>query len=227
LKSVLKAYRKYVKTHLRAWNRCYADEFAGIACDAGVRDLKIAKAAAKLRKGIGGVKDKLCAGENLVPSLLGLPATCGGDCDEIALAGMSQYADCLVCREETGRDDALDVALGSFPPDLPASLAGSEEAAECQENLLSATQIGIDRTLRTLGNCELANIKALTPVDCPTVLSGDLTAIEVRVDAAKDACEDTTGLEGCPFEPVPDPDCLGTGATSVGSALADAVFDTD
>jgi hypothetical protein len=227
LKSAFKAYRRYVKTHLRAWNRCYADEVAGVACDGGARDLKVAKAAAKLRKGLGGTKDKLCAGENLVPSLLGLPATCGGACNEIELGSMSQYADCLVCREETARNDELSLALGTFPPDLPTSLAGSEQAAECQENLLAATQNGIDHTLRALGNCEIDNITALTPADCPTVLAEDLLAIQIRVDEAPDACEDTSGLEGCLFDPMPDPSCLGTGAVGIGSALTDAVFDTD
>ncbi len=227
LTSVLKSYRKYVKTHLRAWNRCYADEVAGIACDAGARDLKLAKAVTKLRSVIGGTKDKVCSGQSLVPGLLGLPISCGGDCDEIVLNTMSRYADCLICREETVRDDELETALGTAPPDLPLNLAGSADAVKCQGDLLTATQKGIDRTLQTLGSCELGNIIAVSPVDCPTTLAAELTTIQNNADGAVNACTDTSGLEGCPFEVMPEPMCLGTGTVAIGTDLNDAVFGAD
>jgi hypothetical protein len=45
------------------------------------------------------------------------------------------------------------------------------------------------------------------------------------VNEAFTKCDDTTGMLGCLFDPMPDPACLGTAAESIGSALVEQVFD--
>ncbi len=226
LREVDKNFRRYAKKHLKEWSRCYLDEVGGRACDAGRRDRAIQQAESKLRTKIGGSKDRVCAGLNppLNPSLLGFPATCGGSCDSIPLSSIEGLVDCLVCREDEGMADALRVALGTAPPDLPFNVAGSSQALGCQRRLLAGVQKGIASVLKSLGRCELDNITASSPVDCGATLADTLTGIRAKVDARLASCGDTSGLEACAFEPPNDPMCLGQGAQSVGETLVDAAF---
>lgn len=219
LKTVESAFRRYGKTHLQQWDRCYADEIGGRACDTGLRDVKIAKAAARLRAKIGGAADRRCAGVGLKPIPLGFEDTCGGSCDGIVLSNMVALANCLVCRQDEVTRDALAASTGVTPPDLP-SATGAASAA-CGRRLVDALAKGVNGVQKALGRCELGNITASTPVDCAAVTAADVAALRGRLDAQPQRCDDTTGLTGCLFGVGADPSCLGTTAATLGSTLVD------
>ncbi len=219
-------FRRYTKTHLREWNRCYLDEVSGVRCDAGQRDLKLLQAEERLRDAIGGDKDRRCAGEGLTPSLLDLPAACGAPCETIALDDLGAVADCLVCRQEAAMQATLTAGLGTAPPDLPPNVVAGSSALGCQRKLLRAMEKGVASEQKTLGQCEVANILAAAPVDCAETLSSEIATTEDKVDSEVDRCQDTTDLHGCVFDGG-SPDCLGNATTSTGLDLVDAVFATD
>lgn len=220
LRAVDGAVRRYGKTHLKEWGRCYSDEAAGIACDAGGRDVKISKAAARLRSKVGGSGDRQCAGQALTPFVLGFPNTCGGSCGSIALTHMSDLADCLVCRQEETTHEALTASDGATPPDLPVAVGVA--SASCERRLVSQLATAIESIQKVIGRCELGNITAATPVLCAATTAAEVAALQARVDAQPARCTDTTGLSGCPFAPGADPACLSTTALALGSALVDA-----
>ncbi len=221
MKSVDKEFRRYADRHRREWNRCFLDEVKGLTCDAGSRDLEIQQAETSFRAAIGGAKDKRCLGENLVPSLLGVPTVCGGDCD-IAVTTIASYASCLICREHEARDAMLREAIGTVPPDSPPNLAGSKDANKCQQQIASRIAKGIASVQKILGRCEIANITG-APVDCTAANASALTKIRNQVDEARDRCTDSTGLLGCLYEGGTE-NCLGDAAMSIGSTLVDATF---
>ncbi len=222
LRTVESAFRRYGKTHLSQWGRCYASEVAGLGCDAGARDLKISKAEARLRAKVGGTADRRCVGAGMTPYLLGYPATCGGSCGSIALSSMAALDDCLVCRQDEAMRAALTASTGTSPPDLPAS-AGSAAAA-CSRRLIDALARAVNGVQKVLGRCELGNITAATPVLCAATMASKVSALQSRVDAQPARCADTAGLDGCLFEVGADPACLGTTAATLGSTLVDATI---
>jgi hypothetical protein len=223
LRKVERAMRRYGKTHMREYGRCYVDEVNGLACDAGARDLKIQQAAARFHANVGGNQDQLCAGAGLTPSLLGMPPTCGGGCGAINLTSMTALVDCLECRQSEATGAMLGAAVGTTPPDLPLNTAGSTAAGVCQKKLLGGIQKGIDKIEKMLGRCEVDNITAATPVECASALAADIATAQAKVDARLNACNDTAGLLGCLFE-TPDPTCLGDAALAIGADVIDAVF---
>jgi hypothetical protein len=129
---VTKRFQKYSKTTFKEWARCYVDEAFGKACHTGRRDLKVQKAEDTLRRFVGGDRDKDCSG--LTASLLGLPATCGGSCDHIALATVADFADCLVCTQDAALASMFSATMGVAPPDVPVA-AVNTLAAKCQKQL--------------------------------------------------------------------------------------------
>jgi hypothetical protein len=220
LRTIDTVIRRYGKTHLKEWGRCFSDEAAGVACDAGARDFKIAKAAARLHTKIGGSGDRLCNGQGLTPFLLGYPTTCGGSCGSITLPTMSALADCLECRQEETTRTALTASDGTTLPDLPTAV-GALPAA-CERKLVSQLANSIESIQKVLGHCELGNVTAPAPVLCAATTAAAVAALQARVDAQPGRCTDTTGLSSCPFVPAADPACLGTTALTLGSALVDA-----
>jgi hypothetical protein len=220
LRTVEAAYRKYGKTHLQQWGRCYADEASGLGCDAGTRDLKIAKAEARLRAKIGGTADRRCGGQSLTPFILGYPTTCGGTCGSIAVNSLSTLDDCLVCRQTEVTNAALGASIGATPPDLPTPV-GTAPAA-CGRRLIEGLASAVTGVQKALGGCELGNVTAATPVLCASTESSAITALQSRVDAQPLRCTDTTGLSGCLFGMGADPTCLGTTANTLGTTLTDA-----
>jgi hypothetical protein len=221
LKSVDKELRRYSDRLFREWNRCFVDEVRGLACDVGTRELEIAQAETRFRDAIGGSKDKVCAGELLNASLLGLPASCGGTCDQ-TVTSMASFASCLVCRANEGRDEMLRQGIGTAPPDSPSNVAGTTAANRCEKQIASRIAKGIASIQKILGRCELANVGE-PPVDCAAANASALTKIRKRVDEARNRCTDSTGLLGCLYEGGTE-NCLGDAATSIGSTLVDAIF---
>jgi hypothetical protein len=220
-----KRYEQYSRTHLREWGRCYVDEIRGLACNTGRRDLKIAQAQAKLRAFVGGAKDRHCAGNGLSPSRLDLPVQCAAPCESITLSSISAWADCLVCRQDSATNAMLDAAVGTHPPDLPASSLGFE-AQKCGRTVVKALQNGIRRMQKTLGACDAANITAAVPVDCAATTAASIADEAERVDQTFERCFDSAGLESCRSLPGADPDCLGDAAGSISDELTDTVFET-
>jgi hypothetical protein len=184
------------------------------------------RAEEKLRRSVGGDRDHDCAGNGLSPTLLGMPATCGGACDGIALTSITRYADCLVCRQNASAGSMLTAATGTAPPDLPSTTV-SGQALKCQTRLLSGTETAIRKLLEILARCELGNVTAATPADCQSSNAAAIATILDRVNARLDRCSDTTGLAGCVFQSTPDPTCLGDEALAIGSSLTDAIFGLD
>lgn len=225
-KEAERRFATYGRTHLKEWGRCYLDELRGVACDGGRRDQRIAQAGAKLRATIGGAKDRKCSGKGLTPTRLDLPPTCGAPCASITVDSISAWADCLVCRQEAATQTMLEAAVGSSPPDLPLNLL-STSAHRCNRSLLKGAHTGIRRTQKLLADCRLANVTATTPVDCDATLAGDVGTLAQTVDGLLGRCSDTTDMLGCRFEMMPDPQCLGAMATSLGADAVGAVFDTN
>jgi hypothetical protein len=223
LKAADKAFQRYADRHRREWNRCFLDEVKGLACDAGTRDLKIQQAEDRFRAAVGGSKDQYCAGANLSPSLLGMPAKCGGNCD-ITFTNMSTYASCLVCRENEARDAMLRDAVGTAPPDVPPNTAATADANRCQKQIATRMAKGIGSVQKTLGRCELANITS-SPVDCAAINADAITAIQSQVNEAGNRCKDSTGLLGCLYEGG-TATCLGDSANAIGTDLVGATFGT-
>lgn len=221
LKVVDTEFRRYADRHRREWTRCFLDEVKGLACDAGARDLEIGQAESHFRDMVGGVKDKYCAGANLNPSVLGLPAVCDGGCN-VPLSTMASYASCLVCRQNEGRDEMLRVATGTAPPDSPPNVAGTVAAKRCEKQITTRISKGIGTVQKVLGRCELANI-AGTPVDCAAVNADAIAAAEARVNEAANRCQDSTGLLGCLFEGGTST-CLGDASTAIGTSLVGTTF---
>lgn len=215
-------YRKFTKTHLKEWTRCLGDEVRGRACDAGRRDLKLAAAEEKLRSYVGGSRDKRCAGAGLSPSLAGLPTTCPAPCDAIPVTNIGGLADCLVCVQEASTDTLLAATYGTLPPDLPA--AAPLLAASCQKGLATAMSKGVQKAQKALAACMLANITAVTPVDCAAAHAGALTAIDLAIAKAAARCKDDTGLQSCLHQPSPDPACLADAAENAVRALIQVSF---
>jgi hypothetical protein len=221
LKSIDKQFRRYSDRVFREWSRCFVDEVRGLACDVGARDLEIAQAETRLRDAVGGTKDDVCAGDHLSPSLLGLPAACGGTCNQ-AVTSMASFADCLVCRGNEGRDEMLRQGIGTAPPGTPPNVAGTNAANKCEKQIASRLAKGIAGIQKILGRCELANVGE-APIDCATANASALTKIRNQVDEARNRCADSTGLLGCLYEGGTE-SCLGDAAMSIGSTLADATF---
>jgi hypothetical protein len=222
LKVVDKEFRRYADRHRREWNRCFVDEVRGIACDAGARDLKIQQAESRLLDAVGGAKDKVCAGKNLTPSLLGLPGTCGGSCN-IILNGMADLSNCLVCQEDAARDEMLRAGIGTAPPDSPPNVAGTSAADKCQKDIATRLAKGISNVQKLLGRCEIANISAATPAECSSTNASAIADVQAQVNEAGNRCKDSTGLLGCLFEGG-TATCLGDAAESIGTDLVGTTF---
>jgi len=218
-----KNFQRYAKRHLKEWNRCYLDEVQGVACDTARRDLKIQKAEAKMRERIGGAKDRRCDGNNLSVPFIGYPDFCGGGCGAIETDSYEGLVDCLVCRQDEGRDASLTAALGTAPPDLPSNVIAGKTVA-CQRQLLKQTSKAIAKGLKILGSCELDNITAAVPVDCATEHAEALAKAKDKADGVIQKCGSTTGLDGCLFDPEFSVGCIGDTALSVASDLTDTVL---
>ncbi len=221
LKVVDKEFRRYADRQRREWSRCFDDEVAGLACDAGARDLKIQQAESRFRDMVGGAKDKYCAGQNLNPSVLGLPALCDGSCN-VPLTTMAGFASCLVCRQDEARDDMLRAAVGTAPPDSPPNVAGTADANRCEKQITSRISKGIGTVQKTLGRCEIGNITG-TPVDCVATNGDAIAAAAAQVNQAANRCKDSTDLLGCLFEGG-TPTCLGDASTAIGTSLVGTTF---
>jgi hypothetical protein len=222
-----RAYRKYSRTVLDAWTRCATDESRGVICRRGKRDQTIARAEDKLRRSVGGDRDKACAGASISPVRLDYPLVCGGGCNAIGVTGISALTECLVCRHDEVVDRALLALVGTPPPDLPATTAASEGAAKCITQTAKAFTRATDQAHQTLGACELPNVTAESPIDCAAASTDDLAAAAAEVDDTFAACATTDGLTACPlFGEEPDPSCLGSEATALGIELAHIAYDT-
>ena len=220
-KSIDTQFRRYADRHRREWNRCFLDEVNGLACDTGARDLKIEQAETRFRAVVGGAKDKVCVGDNLNASLLGLPSACGGGCN-VTVNSIVSFVDCLVCRQNEARDDMLREGLGTAPPDSPPNLAATSGANRCEKQIATRLAKGIGDIQKVLGRCELANITG-TPVDCSATHAAEIAAIRAQVEEAGNRCTDSTGLLGCFFEGG-SATCLGDAAATIGSTLVGATF---
>lgn len=219
-----KRYEQYSRTHLKEWGRCYLDELRGVACNTGRRDLKIAQAQAKLRAFVGGSKDRFCSGEGLTPARLDLPIQCAAPCGSITLDSISAWADCLICRQDSAMSDMLEASIGASPPDLPDPIGN--EAQKCGRSVVKAMQNGVRRMQRSLSECAVSNITAVSPVDCEATTAAAIGAEALRVDATFDRCFDASDLEVCRMLPSADPACLGQAAESITGDLIDSVFQT-
>jgi hypothetical protein len=198
-KSVAKAQRKYFKTYLNEWARCYADQADGGTCDGAARDAKIAKAEQKLRDKIGGTKDTKCAALNLTPITLGHGAVCPAPCATRNVFDMVELGECAICTSEALADASLDAAYGLAPPALPPA-APVGEAGDCQKSVAqAATRLARDWNAALAGcaddNASGANVP---PADCPADPGGEIASAVAASDSRIAGCEDFAGLAGCP-----------------------------
>jgi hypothetical protein len=220
LRDVAKQMERYTKVHLKEWGTCFAAELAGVACDAGRRDLKIGQAEAKLRGALGGATDRFCAPKNLTPARLGMPSTCGGGCGAIALQTLSYVADCLVCRQIEATDAMLAAATGTTPPDLPANML-TGQALSCNRGLITGMQKAIRKNQKELDACRVGAIT--TPTDCETATLPVFAQQAAKLDVRFLRCDDTTGMDGCAF-PSANGECYGVAAGTIATDLSTATI---
>ncbi len=224
--AITKAATRYAKAQLRQWSTCYLEELAGRACDTGARDLKLARAAAKLAAAVGGDKDKSCEAAGLNAITLGFPASCSEGCEDITLASVGDIATCLVCVQDRVMEGVLRDGIGTAPPDLPPNVIASDEATACQEDTLRTMQKGLLKMYGELSECELAAVLAEEAGGtCQTDLATELADLRASIGASVDRCTDTTDLLGCPFETMsPDTTCLGLSAEELAVRLTNSSF---
>jgi len=225
-KAVQRRVTALTRTHTKEWGACFVAEQRGTACDAGRRDLRIAQAEARLRDVLGGTGDRACAAAGLTPTLLGLPAQCGGGCGAIAVTSLARWADCLVCRQNEATSTMLDASVGTALPDLPPGALGGVQQG-CARAVVAGMQRAVGSLQKKLGACELANVTAASPVDCVAQHASDVARLTASAGRAIDRCRDTSGMAGCRFEPGADPACLADAATAIAGGLVDAVFETE
>src|SRR4029453_781355 len=96
-KQVSRLQAKYERRRYREWSKCYASEVRGLSCDVTGTQARIAGEAAKVRDGLGGIKDSVCSGGGLTPESLGHGGACPAPCAGIVLAGMADLATCALC----------------------------------------------------------------------------------------------------------------------------------
>ncbi len=197
---------------------------AGFACDAGARDSRLLASAARLRARVGGAKDKHCAGAGITPTLLGLPAVCGGPCGSISISAMRDFADCLLCRQDEAIGVYLEEGLGTAPPDLPPNAAGNPDAETCQARVLKGLRKASAKIFKDFGRCRAERVESGAPNDCATLLATAVTKARAKAVAQREKCTDTAGLLGCAFGAGADAACLGDAAETIGTTLVDEVF---
>jgi hypothetical protein len=194
-KSVSRLQQRYLKTHMKEWNRCFEAEARGLNCDEARRDEKIAGETAKLRAKLGGLGDRQCGGANLTPISLGHGNVCPVPCATTILYDMEDLADCSICTAAAVNTAALGGAYGSQVPDLPASVPPAARA--CQKQLGKAASILAVGWTRALAKCEQRNAsgKNNPPADC----GNDPKVAKALDKAAKRValCDDFAGLAGC------------------------------
>jgi hypothetical protein len=137
---------------------------AGLACDGGRRDLLIGQAEApRLRSVLGGAADRSCAARSLTPTSLGLPETCGGTCDTIALENLAERRR-LPRLPPTGRH-RRDARSRRSARRLRTCRAPSRAMAlGCNRGLVTAIQKAVRKDQKTLEPA-VAPMAILTPVD--------------------------------------------------------------
>lgn len=221
------AYRKYSRSVLDAWIACGTDESRGVVCRRGKRDRAVTLAEDKLRRAVGGDKDRACAGTSLSPARIDYPAVCGGECSHLLVTSMPGLAECLVCRHEAVVARSLRALVGATPPDLPASTAADEGAAKCITRTGKGFARAADDVHRAHAACALDTVTAPEPPDCGAETAEEVAAASARVDETFAGCAGTAGLTACPLVgEEPDPLCLGSEAAALGADLADAAYDT-
>ena len=66
-----------------------------------------------------------------------------------------------------------------------------------------------------------------THIACDVAGAAKITKARAKVDRVLEKCSDTSGLAGCRFEMMADPECLGTSALDIGDTLINSVFGLD
>jgi len=231
--SIDKTFRRYSTAHLGQWLACWVGEGTGVACRRGALERALGREAERLRERIGGSRDRRCAGRSLTPTRLDLPGVCGGGCGGIRLTNLRSLADCLLCRQEIATTDALRALVGTIPPDLPATIAASEDAATCLARLARDLARTVARVTRTLGRCEGANIGADEPADCEALAAEALMSAADLFAKEQARCTDPAGLSACPFvereekkENENRETCLADTSLRIATDLTDTVYGT-
>ena len=192
-KNVAKQQDRYRKAHEKEWSRCFETEGDGLSCDDAERDAKLAAADAALRDGLGGAKDKKCAGANRTPLSLGHGTSCPQPCASITLFEIDDLADCSVCLADALDGAALEAAWGAAPPELPDKTPAS--AASCQEHLAKAAQGLAAGWTKALAKCERKSAGQDPPADC----AADPGVAKAQDKARREieGCTSFSGLSGC------------------------------
>jgi hypothetical protein len=224
--TIAKATSRYAKAQLRSWGDCQLAELAGRACDTGARDLKLAKAAAKLASVIGGEKDKTCSAAGLSAPALGFPSTCAPGCEDVSVSTVADIPSCLICMQDLVMQGILREGTGTAPPDLPPNVLTVDDTLSCQQRIVRGMQKGLVKMFDQLSQCELTALETGEPAgNCATDLTETLSDLRSSIDANVDKCTTTTDLLGCRFEDVsPDPACLGLATEELAVELTNAAF---
>jgi hypothetical protein len=196
-KQVARLQAKYQRRHYREWSKCFGIEVRGLSCDVATTGARIAAQAAKLRDGLGGVKDRNCAGHGLTPASLGHGGACPAPCAGIVLFDMTDLASCSICLAEALDGEALGAAYGTPPPALPATAPAGQLG--CQRSLDKAADVLARGWSGALARCEDGNATGKTqpPVDCSTDPGGRIAAAQAKAAKQIGRCASFSGLAGC------------------------------
>ena len=84
-----------------------------------------------------------------------------------------------------------------------------------------------DRTPAAITTVATESLKCQQTIAKAADLAAPLAVQALRIDAEIDRCGDTSGMLGCLFAPMPDPQCLGSAGRSIASDLVGAIFGSD
>ncbi len=196
-KNVRKLQGKYLKSYLKAWQRCYALEAANFTCDDDAVLAELEAEAERVRERLGGVADKVCLAAELSPTTLGHQAYCPVPAADFLAYDFSDLAECAIAHVETMADSALSAAYGTAPPALPGSVSAPRR--KCQAALDKASTSLATGWAKALDRCEAANAsgKNNPPADCAADPDGGIAKASSKAAKQIAKCSDFVGLSGC------------------------------
>jgi hypothetical protein len=196
-KQVAKLQAKYERRQYREWSKCFATETRGLTCDTSGVQARIDAEAAKVRAGLGGIKDAMCAGRGLTPASLGHGGACPAPCAGLVLFSMSDLASCALCLGDALSGGALDAAYGTAPPAVPPTGPAAQQG--CQRSLDKAADALARGWSGALARCEADNASGKTqpPADCSTDPGGRIAKAKAKAASQIGRCGSFAGLAGC------------------------------
>ena len=193
-RQVSRAQARHLREWLDAWQPCFANEAAGLACAEPTRDAALSAAGQALTASVGGLGDPVCTPAGLGPLDLGHEPVCPAPCeDTITLFDLGDLAACAACVSEALGGTALHSAYGVTTDETPSP--GSPDAAGCGARIARAAT-GFARSWTTeLARC--AGREGSSAAACDAAVAPRLATLEARLQRQVGSCAGREDLAGC------------------------------